>query len=120
MPNTTEQLKELTHDHITTSLELPGYMIMHSRGIVQGVIVRSRSVIGSFGASIQTLFGGNISLYTSLAEKTRQQAFDKMIANARRLGANAIIGVRYDSTELGAGITEVICYGTAVLMIRSQ
>lgn len=76
--------------------------------------MRSRSIVGTFGASLQTLFGGNITLYTSLCEKARQHAFDKMLDDARRLGANAVVAMRYDSTEIGSGVTEVVCYGTAV------
>jgi uncharacterized protein YbjQ (UPF0145 family) len=81
---------------------------------VRGIIVRSRSIVGNIGANIQSLFGGNISLYTSLCERTREDAFNLMLAHAGQLGANAVIGVRYDATELSAGITEVLCYGTAV------
>ena len=81
---------------------------------MRGIIVRSRSIVGNIGANIQSLFGGNISLYTSLCERTREDAFNLMLAHAGQLGANAVIGVRYDATELSAGITEVLCYGTAV------
>ncbi len=100
---------------ITTAFELPGYKINQSLGMVKGISVRSRSIIGGIGAGIQTLFGGNISLYTSLCEKTRQEAFTILIAQAEALGANAIIGMRYDATEIAAGVTEVIAYGTAVI-----
>ena len=98
----------------TTTFELPGYRVVKSFGVVRGIIVRSRSIVGNIGANIQSLFGGNISLYTSLCERTRQEAFNEMITHAGQLGANAVIGVRYDATELAAGITEVLCYGTAV------
>ena len=104
----------MTHPLTTTTFELPGYRITKSFGVVRGIIVRSRSIVGNIGANIQSLFGGNISLYTSLCERTRQEAFNEMITHAGQLGANAVIGVRYDATELAAGITEVLCYGTAV------
>jgi uncharacterized protein YbjQ (UPF0145 family) len=103
-----------THPLTTTTFELPGFRIVKSFGVVRGIIVRSRSVIGNVGASIQALFGGNISLYTELCERTREDAFNLMLEHAGQLGANAVIGVRYDATEIMAGITEVLCYGTAV------
>jgi uncharacterized protein YbjQ (UPF0145 family) len=103
-----------THPLTTTAFELPGYRTVKSFGVVRGIIVRSRSIVGNIGANIQSLFGGNISLYTSLCERTREDAFNLMLAHAGQLGANAVIGVRYDATELSAGITEVLCYGTAV------
>jgi uncharacterized protein YbjQ (UPF0145 family) len=103
-----------THPLTTTTFELPGFRIVKSFGVVRGIIVRSRSVIGNMGASIQALFGGNISLYTDLCERTREDAFNLMLEHAGQLGANAVIGVRYDATEIMAGITEVLCYGTAV------
>jgi uncharacterized protein YbjQ (UPF0145 family) len=105
-----------THPLTTTTFDLPGYRITKSFGVVRGIIVRSRSIIGNIGASIQSLFGGNISLYTSLCEQARDEAFRQMLAHAAGLGANAVIGVRYDATEIGAGITEVLCYGTAVFV----
>jgi len=103
-----------THPLTTTTFELPGYRAMKSFGVVRGIVVRSRSIIGNFGASIQSLFGGNITLYTELCERAREDAFNQMLEHAGRLGANAVVGVRYDATEIGNGITEVICYGTAV------
>jgi uncharacterized protein YbjQ (UPF0145 family) len=103
-----------THPLTTTAFELPGYRVVKSFGVVRGIIVRSRSIVGNIGASIQTIFGGNISIYTDLCEKAREDAFNLMLTHAGQLGANAVIGVRYDATEIGAGITEVICYGTAV------
>jgi len=103
-----------THPLTTTAFELPGYRIVKSFGVVRGIIVRSRSIIGNIGAAVQSLFGGNISLYTSLCERAREDAFQQMLAHGGELGANAVIGVRYDATEIGAGITEVLCYGTAV------
>jgi uncharacterized protein YbjQ (UPF0145 family) len=103
-----------THPLTTTTFELPGYRVTQSHGVVRGIVVRSRSVIGNIGASIQSLFGGNITLYTELCERAREDAFNQMLAHAGDLGANAVVGVRYDATEIGAGITEVLCYGTAV------
>ena len=98
----------------TTGFDLAGYRIVECLGVVRGVVVRSRSVIGTFGASLQTLVGGNITLFTELAERTRLQAFDTMLVQADMAGADAVIGVRYDATELMNGVTEVLCYGTAV------
>ncbi len=103
-----------THPLTTTTFELPGYRVVRSFGVVRGIVVRSRSIIGNFGASIQAIFGGNISLYTNLCERTRSDAFNQMLTHAGQLGANAVVGVRYDATEIATGITEVICYGTAV------
>jgi uncharacterized protein YbjQ (UPF0145 family) len=105
-----------THPLTTTTFELPGYRVVKSFGVVRGIIVRSRSIVGNIGAGIQSLFGGNISLYTSLCERAREDAFNDMISHAGQLGANAVIGVRYDATEISAGITEVLCYGTAVFV----
>jgi uncharacterized protein YbjQ (UPF0145 family) len=103
-----------THHLTTTTFELPGYRVVRSFGVVRGIIVRSRSIIGNFGASIQSIFGGNISLYTSMCERAREDAYNLMLTHAGQLGANAVIGVRYDATEIAPGITEVLCYGTAV------
>jgi len=105
-----------THPLTTTTFDLPGFRVTKSFGVVRGIIVRSRSIVGNIGASIQSLFGGNISLYTSLCERARDDAFRDMLAHAGTLGANAVVGVRYDATEIGAGITEVLCYGTAVFV----
>ena len=105
-----------THPLTTTTFELPGYRISKSFGVVRGIIVRSRSIVGNIGASIQSLFGGNISLYTTLCERARDDAFRQMLTHAGELGANAVVGVRYDATELAPGITEVLCYGTAVFV----
>jgi uncharacterized protein YbjQ (UPF0145 family) len=99
---------------VTTTNDLPGHRVVRHLGVVRGIVVRSRSVIGNFGAGIQAIFGGNISLYTDLCEQTREEAFNKMIIHAGQLGANAVVGVRYDATEIAQGITEVLCYGTAV------
>lgn len=104
----------LTHPLTTTTFDLPGYRVTRSLGVVRGLIVRSRSVIGNIGANLQSLFGGNITLYTSLCERAREDAFNLMLTQAGTLGANAVIGVRYDATEIAPGITEVLCYGTAV------
>jgi len=104
----------LTHPLTTTAFELPGFRITRSFGVVRGIIVRSRSIVGNFGASLQSLFGGNITLYTNLCERAREDTFNLMLEHAGQLGANAVIGVRYDATEIAQGITEVLCYGTAV------
>ncbi|MGN6231006.1 MAG: YbjQ family protein [Trinickia sp.] len=101
-------------EHVTTALELPGYRIERSLGVVRGIVVRSRSIVGAVGASLQTLFGGNITLYTSLCERARADAYERMVVHAAELGANAIVAVRYDATDIAAGVTEVLCYGTAV------
>ena len=103
-----------THPLTTTSFDLPGYRVVKSFGVVRGIIVRSRSIVGNFGASLQAIFGGNITLYTNLCERAREDAFNLMLMHAGQLGANAVIGVRYDATEIAPGITEVLCYGTAV------
>jgi uncharacterized protein YbjQ (UPF0145 family) len=95
---------------------MPGYRIAKSFGVVRGIIVRSRSVIGNIGASVQAIFGGNISLYTNLCGRTREDAFNLMLTHAGEVGANAVVGVRYDATEIAPGITEVLCYGTAVFV----
>ena len=97
----------------TTAFTLHGYEITKELGIVRGITVRSRSIIGNFGAALQTLVGGNITILTNLCEKARQEAFELMLQHAKELGANAIIGVRYDATEVMQGVTEVLCYGTA-------
>jgi uncharacterized protein YbjQ (UPF0145 family) len=99
---------------VTTTLELPGYRIVRNHGIVRGLVVRSRSIFGNIGAAFQTLFGGNITLYTSLCEKARADAFTIMLEHAAQMGANAILAMRYDANEVAAGVTEVLAYGTAV------
>jgi uncharacterized protein YbjQ (UPF0145 family) len=106
----------MLHNMTTTAFELDGYKVTRNLGIVRGIIVRSRSVIGTLGASLQTLVGGNISLFTELCEKTRNDAFDLMLQHAATMGANAVIGIRYDATEVMQGVTEVLCYGTAVVV----
>jgi uncharacterized protein YbjQ (UPF0145 family) len=100
---------------VTTAFNLPGYEIVRNLGIVRGIIVRSRSVFGTIGASLQTLVGGDITLFTNLCEETRAHAFERMSQHAAQMGANAIIGVQYDATEVMQGVTEVLCYGTAVV-----
>lgn len=102
----------------TTANSLDGYRITKTLGIVRGITVRSRSVLGTLGASLQTLVGGNITLLTELCEKTREEAFELMLQHAREHGANAVIAVRYDATEVMQGVTEVLCYGTAVTVER--
>ncbi len=104
----------MQHHMVTTTFQLEGYKIKKSLGIVRGITVRSRSVIGSFGASLQTIFGGNITILTDLCEKARAEAFDIMLNHGDQMGANAIVGVHYDANELMEGVTEVLCYGTAV------
>ncbi len=108
------QAADVPYNMTTTAFDLPGYRIVAGLGVVRGVVCRSRSVFGTIGAGFQTLFGGNISLFTELAERTRQQAFDTMLQQADVAGADAVIGIRYDATEVMQGVTEVICYGTAV------
>jgi uncharacterized protein YbjQ (UPF0145 family) len=101
---------------VTTTFSIEGYEIVHYLGVVRGIVVRSRSLLGNLGASLQTLIGGNITLLTDLCEQTRQEAFNIMIQHAAEIGANAVIGVRYDATEIMSGVTEVLAYGTAVLV----
>lgn len=100
----------------TTAFELHGYRVVKSLGVVRGIIVRSRSIFGTIGAGLQTLIGGNITILTNLCEKTRQDALEQMLDHARAIGANAVIGLRYDATEVMDGVTEVLCYGTAVVV----
>ncbi len=103
---------------VTTALELPGYRIVRNLGLVRGITVRSRSIVGKFGAALQSIVGGNISILTELCEHSRAEAFEIMLAHAREVGATGIVAVRYDATEVMAGITEVLCYGTAVVAER--
>ena len=105
---------------VATTNDLPGARIVRHLGVVRGITVRSRSIIGSIGAGIQTLFGGNITLYTQLAEQAREESFNLMIEHARALGANAIIAMRYDANEIAAGVTEVLAYGTAVVIEEAK
>ncbi len=101
---------------ITTALELPGYVVLRNLGVVRGITVRSRSVVGNFFGGLQSLFGGNISIYSNLCEKARAETYQLMCEHAKALGANAIIAMRYDATEVMPGLTEVLCYGSAVLV----
>jgi uncharacterized protein YbjQ (UPF0145 family) len=101
---------------VTTALELPGHRIVRNFGVVRGIIVRSRSVIGNLGAALQTIVGGNITILTNLCEKTREEAYELLLMHAAQHGANAVVGFRYDATEVMQGVTEVLAYGTAVLV----
>lgn len=101
---------------VTTALELPGYRIRRNLGMVRGITVRSRSIVGNFLGGLQSLFGGNITIYTELCEQARDETYRDMLQHARQLGANAIVAVRYDATDVMAGLTEVLCYGTAVVV----
>ncbi|SRR6266849_4211613 len=107
----------MTHQMTSTSFTVAGFRITKNLGVVRGIVVRSRSILGTFGASLQTIVGGNITIFTELCEKTRNEAFELMLAHARELGANALVGVRYDATEVMQGVTEVLCYGTAVVVV---
>jgi uncharacterized protein YbjQ (UPF0145 family) len=100
---------------VTTAFDLPGHRIVRNLGLVRGIIVRSRSIVGNIGAGLQSLIGGNITLYTELCERAREDAYQQMVQHAAERGANAVIGVRYDANELASGITEVLAYGTAVV-----
>jgi uncharacterized protein YbjQ (UPF0145 family) len=102
------------HSMTTTAFTLDGFRVVENLGVVRGITVRSRSIFGTIGGSLQTLLGGNISLFTELCEKTRAEAFEMMVAHAEELGGNAVVGIRYDATELMQGVSEVLCYGTAL------
>ena len=104
----------------TTAFTIDGYDIKNVLGVVRGIVVRSRSIFGTIGASLHTIIGGNITLFTELCEKTREEAFEMMVEHAEEIGANAVIGIRYDATEIMGGVTEVLCYGTAVLVEKSK
>src|ERR1043166_8504144 len=106
----------VAHSMVTTQFELDGFRVVRTLGVVRGIVVRSRSIFGTIGASLQTIVGGNISLFTQLCEKTRADAFDLMLRHAAELGGNAVVGARYDATEIMQGVTEVLAYGTAVLV----
>jgi uncharacterized protein YbjQ (UPF0145 family) len=106
----------MQHSMTTTTFALDGFRVKKNLGVVRGITVRSRSIFGTIGASLQTLLGGNISLFTNLCEKTRAEAFDMMVLHAEQLGANAVVGIRYDANEVMQGVTEVLCYGTAVMV----
>ena len=109
----------INHDMATTGLELTGYKITKNLGLARGIIVRSRSIVVNIGAGIQGLFGGNITILTDLCEKTREDAFDLMLKHATDMGANAVISIRYDATEIMQGMTEVLAYGTAVVVEKA-
>ena len=108
------------HEFVTTAFELPGYRVKRNFGVVRGIVVRSRSIVGTIGAGLQTIVGGNISLFSNLCEQTRNDAFELMLQHAAEHGANAVIGVQYDATEIMQGVTEVLCYGTAVQVEPAQ
>ncbi|WP_448673073.1 YbjQ family protein [Pseudoxanthomonas mexicana] len=110
------RMRPLDDAMVTTALELPGYRIRRNLGMVRGITVRSRSIVGNFLGGLQSLFGGNITIYTELCEQARDETYRDMLQHARQLGANAIIAVRYNATDVMAGLTEVLCYGTAVVV----
>ncbi|MFI5251185.1 MAG: YbjQ family protein [Bacteroidota bacterium] len=105
---------------VTTAFSIDGYKVTKNLGIVRGITVRSRSIFGNIGAGIQTIFGGRITLYQELCEQSREEAFELMVAHASQMGANSIIGMRYDANEVAAGITEVLAYGTAVVLDKAE
>src|SRR5258708_3584154 len=105
---------------VTTAFELPGYRIVRNAGVVRGIVVRSRSIVGTIGASLQTLVGGNITLFTQMCERAREDAFRLMLEHAAEHGANALVGVRYDANEVAVGVTEVLAYGTAVVVANAD
>ncbi|HJP95730.1 MAG TPA: YbjQ family protein [Pyrinomonadaceae bacterium] len=106
----------VSHQMVTTAFEVPNYRVVQNLGVVRGIVVRSRNVFATIGATLQTIVGGNITVWTKLCEQTRVDAFDIMIQHATEVGANAVIGARYDTTELAQGVTEVLAYGTAVIV----
>src|SRR6476620_2293602 len=110
----------VSHGMVTTAFKLPNYRVVQNLGVVRGIVVRSRNVFATLGATLQTIVGGNITVWTQLCEQTREDAFEIMIQHASEIGANAVIGARYDTTELSAGVTEVLAYGTAVSVERSE
>ncbi|QZN79616.1 YbjQ family protein [Stenotrophomonas sp. DR822] len=112
----TTSAARLDDSMVTTAFELPGYRIARNLGVVRGITVRSRSIVGNFLGGIQTIFGGNITIYTELCEQAREETYRDMVKHARQLGANAVIGMRYDATDVMTGLTEVLCYGTAVVV----
>jgi uncharacterized protein YbjQ (UPF0145 family) len=106
----------IPHHNVSTTFDLPGFRVKRNLGVVRGIVVRSRSIFGTIGASLQTMVGGNISLFSDLCEQTRNDAFELMLKHAAETGANAVIGARYDATEIMQGVTEVLAYGTAVVV----
>jgi uncharacterized protein YbjQ (UPF0145 family) len=110
----------LTHSMVTAAFDIDGYEVVRNLGVVRGIVVRSRSIFGTIGAGLQTIVGGNITILTDLCEQTRQHAFDLLVQHANQMGANAVIGFRYDATEVMQGVTEVLAYGTAVVVKQKQ
>jgi uncharacterized protein YbjQ (UPF0145 family) len=108
----------IPHEMTSSTFDIPGFKTVRTLGIVRGIVVRSRSVFGTIGASLQTMVGGDITMFTSLCERTREDAFERMLQHASDIGADAVIGVRYDATEVMQGVTEVLCYGTAAKLER--
>jgi uncharacterized protein YbjQ (UPF0145 family) len=106
----------VSHQMVTTAFDLPNFRVVQNLGVVRGIVVRSRNVFATLGATLQTVVGGNITVWTRLCEDTRRDAFDIMIQHATEVGANAVVGARYDTTELATGVTEVLAYGTAVVV----
>ncbi len=119
-PRTATVKLEMDYRNVTTAFDLPGYRILQNLGVVRGITVRSRSLVGTLGASLQTVMGGNISMWTEMCEQARQDAFNIMAQHAAALGANAVIGMRYDANEISNGVTEVLAYGTAVVVELSR
>ena len=120
MNDNQEQLtQDIDRALVTTTFDLSGYKVVKQLGIVKGIMVRSRSIVGNIGAGLQTLFGGNITIYTNMCEKARDDTYNLMCEHAKSLGANAVLGVRYDTNEIANGISEVLCYGTAVVVQQS-
>ena len=109
----------MDHSLVTTAFTLDGYKVSKNLGLVRGITVRSRSVVGNLGAALQQIVGGNITIFTNLAEKARDEAYQLMMEHAQQMGANGVIGVRYDATEMAQGVTEILCYGTAVVVERA-
>ena len=110
----------VAHQMVTTAFELPNYRVVQNLGVVRGIVVRSRNIFATIGAGLQTIVGGNITVWTKLCEQTRADAFEIMIQHATEIGANAVIGARYDTTEISTGVTEVLAYGTAVIVEPSN
>jgi uncharacterized protein YbjQ (UPF0145 family) len=110
----------MTTDLVTTAFELPGHRVVKNLGVVRGIVVRSRSLVGNIGAGLQTLVGGDITIYTDLCENARADAYQRLLEHAAEIGANAIIGMRYDANEVSSGVTEVLAYGTAVVVEPSK
>jgi uncharacterized protein YbjQ (UPF0145 family) len=116
---TRKETNNMDHSLVTTNIQLDGYGVVRNLGVVRGIVVRSRSLIGNIGAGFQILFGGNITLYTQLCEQTRRDAFELMIQHAEQIGANAVLSFRYDATDIMGGVTEVLAYGTACIVEKA-